>query len=173
MFKQNNPNYSPVSQFQITPQGMQYGNPNYSPVSQPNSFTGQQATVPVVNPMEQMNPGALQNTGQFTGMQKWWGGQNAAGASTMGYVPAGLGVASFGLNAYLGMKNYSMAKKQLNLDKEKFGFEKDLAETNLSNQANTVNASIEERQRMANIQNPGQFASVADHMKKYGVQGNV
>lgn len=164
-----NPNYSPAPQAVVTQNGLQMTNPNFSPV-------GGRA-----NPMADMNVAPINVAPQspvpaspgFSTMQEWFGGKNAAGESTMGYVPAALGIGQFATNAYFGMKNYGLAKDQLRLAKDSFNFNKDLSLTNLDNQARMVNAELEDRQRARNIANPNQAEDTASYMAKYGVRGNV
>lgn len=172
--RQSNPNQSLVAQPQITAQGLQYTNPDQSPVAS-NGFMPGPSQRPA--PINLYDSGATLGGGPdgpgFSAMQKWFGGTNEAGASTMGYVPAALGIGQFGANVYFGMKNYGLAKDQLKLQKESFNFNKDLSLANLDNQSRTVNAELEDRQRARNISNPNQAQDTASYMAKYGVRGNV
>ncbi|MCD1628466.1 hypothetical protein [Marinobacter shengliensis] len=165
-----NANMSVVPTPQITANGLQMGNANFSPVGGYNPMS-QFESVPI-NVMDSIGP--MPGGGQdFSTMQRWFGGTNEAGASTMGYAPAALGIGQFGLNAYMGLKNYGLAKKQLSLAKDSFNFNKDLSLTNLENQANLTNAELADRQNKRNIQNPGMFEDTASYMANYGVKGNV
>ena len=74
------------------------------------------------------------------------GGQEASGLSNaMGYIGAGVGVLQglSGLaNAYMGYKNYKLAKEQ-------FGFQKGLANRNLANQAKVINNTYDNAAQVA------------------------
>lgn len=74
-----------------------------------------------------------------------------------------LGAASAGLNAYLGMKQYGLAKDQFNFQKESWQKEYDA-------QKGLTNASLEDRQRRRVAENPSLAQDTASYMSKYGVK---
>ena len=98
----------------------------------------------------------------FTGMQKWFGGTNAAGASTMGYAPAALSGASLLLNGFMGMKQYGLAKKQFKFAKESFN-------KNFALQKQTLNSRMEGLADARASADPT-AASGAQYMAKYGLK---
>jgi len=99
---------------------------------------------------------------QFTSLQKWLGGTNAAGAQTMGYIPTALGIGNIGLNAFMGMKQYGLAKDQ-------FNFQKDAFNKNYSLQKKTLNNTMANRARANAAANPNAM-SEAEYMSNYGLK---
>jgi hypothetical protein len=99
---------------------------------------------------------------QFSSLQKWMGGTNAAGAQTMGYIPTALGIGNIGLNAFMGMKQYGLAKDQFNLQKEAFN-------KNYALQKKTLNNTMANRARANAAANPNAM-SEAEYMSKYGLK---
>lgn len=87
--------------------------------------------------------------GQMTG--QGWGGLALNAASSM-------------FNAYMGMKQYGLAKDQFAESKKQFGM-------NFDAQRRTTNASLADRQRTRVLDSPGSFESVAEYMSKYGIPG--
>lgn len=87
--------------------------------------------------------------GQMTG--QGWGG-------------LALGAITSGLNAYMGMKQYGLAKDQFAESKKQFGM-------NFDAQRRTTNAALADRQAARISSSPSSFASVADYMAKYGIPG--
>lgn len=83
------------------------------------------------------------------GDQQGWGGM-------------ALGVGQGLANAYMGMKQYGLAKDTFNQNKLQF-------EKNLANQTKLTNSQLEDRQAARVASNPGGYQSVSDYMKKYGV----
>ena len=105
---------------------------------------------------------AAAGANSFTGMQKWFGGTNAAGASTMGYAPAALSGASLLLNGFMGMKQYGLAKKQFKFAKESFN-------KNFALQKQTLNSRMEGLADARASADPT-AASGAQYMAKYGLK---
>lgn len=102
--------------------------------------------------------------GEDGGMMKFLlGGKNADGSTSMGALPAGISAGSALLNGWLGMKQYGLAKKQINASI-------DSSRNNFNAQAKTTNRSIEDRQRYRNATQPGVHQDTASYMAKYGVQ---
>lgn len=82
--------------------------------------------------------------------QEGWGGLALGGAQALG-------------NAWMGMQQYGLAKKQLAQQKKEF-------ETNFAAQRGLVNSQLEDRQRARVASNPGAYQSVSDYMKQNGVR---
>lgn len=61
-----------------------------------------------------------------------------------------------GIQALSGLGQLYLGKQQLDVQKDAFNFNRDLAKTNLENQANLVNQQISDRQRAAAVQS-GRF----------------
>ena len=101
--------------------------------------------------------GPVANPG-FTGMQKWLGGTNAAGASTMGIIPAATTIGSTLLNGFMGMKQYGLAKDQ-------FKFAKQAYRENIDMQKKTLNTRMEDRARARAAADPTEV-SAEEYMQK-------
>lgn len=81
-------------------------------------------------------------------------------------VMASIDAISKGIGAYTGLR-------QLSLAKDSFNFNKGLAQTNLSNQAQTVNTQLEDRQRARIASNPNAYQSLSEYMSKNAVSGRI
>ena len=94
-------------------------------------------------------------------------GPNGEQLKEQGYGMPALGVATGAFNAWLGMKQYGLAKKQLAEGKQQFNLNYDAQRT-------TTNAQLEGRQRSMIAGNGGiagsNYQSVGDYMDKYGVR---
>lgn len=66
-------------------------------------------------------------------------------------------------SAYMGMKQYGLAKEQLQFSKDAFN-------KNYGAQRQMMNAQLEDRQRARVAANPGAYQSVGDYMTKNGIQ---
>lgn len=89
--------------------------------------------------------------------QKYADGTTGGGYGTVGLnVLQGLG------NAYMGMKQYGLAKNSLEESKKQFNL-------NYDAQRKTTNAALEDRQAARVASNPGGYQSVGDYMKKNGI----
>lgn len=86
------------------------------------------------------------------------------GLKTQGMLNTGVGVASGLFNAWMGMKQYGLAKETLAQGKREFNL-------NYDAQRRTTNASLEDRQRARVASNPGGYQSVGGYMAKNGIQG--
>jgi hypothetical protein len=73
-----------------------------------------------------------------------------------------MGAAQGIFNAWMGMKQYGLAKDQLAEGKRQFGL-------NYDAQRSTTNAQLEDRQRARLASNPGAYQSVGDYMGTYGI----
>lgn len=75
-----------------------------------------------------------------------------------------LGAANGIFNAWMGMKQYGLAKQSLAEGKRQFGLNYDAQRT-------TTNAQLEDRQRARVASNAGAYQSVGDYMSANGVKG--
>lgn len=97
----------------------------------------------------------------------WWdsmlGYKNADGTSVNGWGGAAMGLIQGLGNAYMGMKQYGLAKDQLAFSKQAF-------ERNFGAQKAITNANLEDRQRARVASNPGAYQSVGEYMQQNGVR---
>lgn len=92
-------------------------------------------------------------------------GPNGEQLQEQGWGMPAMGAASGIFNAWLGMKQYGLAKNQLAEGKRQFGM-------NYDAQRRTTNASLEDRQRArVGGSAPGTYQSVGDYMAKNAIQG--
>ena len=121
------------------------------------------------------NPVQITNFSEMNGLQGTtldgqsfqFGGQEASGLSNaMGYIDVGAGVLQglSGLaNAYMGYKNYKLAKEQ-------FGFQKGLANRNLANQAKVINNTYDNAAQVAaGMIGGGSYNPATDSQGSYGM----
>jgi hypothetical protein len=113
--------------------GLTIANMNGGAVAQPNSF------------LPDFLKGAI-GTKEAPG----WGGM-------------ALGAASGLASAWLGMKQYGIAKQTLEENKRQF-------QLNYDAQRQTTNTRLEDRQRARVASNPGAYESLSDYMNKNGVR---
>lgn len=85
-----------------------------------------------------------------------------SGMKSQGMLGAGIGAASSIFNAYMGMKQYGLAKEQ-------FKFNKDMTTRNFNAQANMTNSNLADRQTARNAAGGGN-RDVAGYMADYGVK---
>lgn len=78
-----------------------------------------------------------------------WGGLAIGGASAL-------------MNAFMGMKQYGLAKDTLESNKKQF-------QMNYDAQRATTNANLEDRQRARVASNPGAYQSVGDYMNAHKI----
>ena len=97
-----------------------------------------------------------------TAMQELLGYKGADGMQTTGYGGLALGAASGAVNAFMGMKQYGLAKDSLENSKMQF-------EKNYAAQKTTTNSHLEDRQVARVASNAGAYQSVGDYMKKNAV----
>ena len=121
------------------------------------------------------NPVQITNFNEMNGLQGTtldgqsfqFGGQEASSLlNTMGYIDAGAGVLQ-GLSglasAYMGYKNYELAKEQ-------FGFQKGLANRNLANQAKVINNTYDNAAQVAaGMIGGGSYNPATDSQGSYGM----
>lgn len=92
------------------------------------------------------------------------GSYNDKGVMTgQGWGGMALGAANGIFNAYMGLKQYGLAKDQFSEARKQFGL-------NYDAERNTTNSALADRQAARIAANPnGGYASVADYMAKYGI----
>ena len=129
----------------------------------PNTYTG----------LEHMNPPTGLNylgLGGITGNSLVGGGTGDTGGfewgnfllgdkNRPGALQLGLGTLSGIGNLYLGMKNYGVAKKQLQQQNDQF-------ERNYAAQRSLVNSQLEDRQRARVASNPEAYESESSYMDR-------
>jgi len=91
------------------------------------------------------------------------GSTGADGIKTEGWGGAALGLGQGIANAYMGMKQYGLAKDQLAEGKRQF-------EKNYAAQQSTTNTALEDRQRARVASNPGAYQSVGAYMAQNGIK---
>lgn len=88
---------------------------------------------------------------------------NQTGIKTNGALGTGSGILQGLGSAYMGMKQYGLAKDQLQFSKDAFN-------KNYAAQAKMTNSMLEDRQRARMASNPGAYQSVGDYMAKNGIK---
>lgn len=116
-----------------------------------------------VNPlMAGYQPAPAQGGGMFGGFLDQY---NEQGTKTgQGWGGMALGSAQGLFNAWLGMKQYGLAKDQLAEGKRQF-------QLNYDAQRTTTNSALEDRQRARVASNPGAYQSVGAYMDQNGIRG--
>jgi hypothetical protein len=107
-------------------------------------------------------PSVMGGVGDWFNNSGFFGSTAADGTKTQGWGGTAIGVAQGLGNAFLGMKQYGLAKDQLAFGKEQFN-------KNYAAQQKTTNAAFEDRQRARVASNPGAYQSVGDYMKQNGI----
>lgn len=105
-------------------------------------------------------------TGQMSFMDElknmnWFGSTNQNGIKQMGLADYGLGALGAGLSAFIGMKQYGLAKDQ-------FNFQKNAWNKDFEAQKGVTNGELNARQLSRNKDGFGEDA--ATYMAKYGVK---
>lgn len=104
------------------------------------------------------------NGGSFLDQFTWDNFLDKAGPDGgKGWGGLALGAANSLLSAFMGMKNYGLAKDQ-------FNFQKDSWQKEYDAQKGLTNASLEDRQRRRVAENPSLAQDTASYMAKYGVK---
>ena len=92
----------------------------------------------------------------------WWDGM-VGSKEAPGWGGMAIGGASALANAWMGMKQYGLAKDTLAQNKQQF-------ETNFAAQKGVTNAQMEDRQKARVASNPGAYQSPSEYMNKNGVK---
>lgn len=111
-------------------------------------------------PVESTMFGGIQDKLKSSG---FLGSKNADGSSVDGWGAPLLGTAQGLMGAFMGMKQYGLAKQSLAQGKEQFN-------KNYAAQRSTTNASLEDRQRARVASNASGYESVGDYMNKNGIK---
>lgn len=111
--------------------------------------------------------GAAAQPGMFDGFKNMltdsgFLGKTENGVTTQGWGGMALGAAQGIGNAWLGMKQYGLAKDQLAFSREQYA-------KNYEAQQKTVNAQLSDRQAARVASNPGAYQSVGEYMKQNGI----
>ena len=85
------------------------------------------------------------------------------GVTTQGWGGQALGVGQSLLGAYMGMKQYGIAKDTLEEGKRQF-------QLNYDAQKTTTNSALQDRQRARVASNPGAYVSVGEYMNQNGIK---
>lgn len=97
-----------------------------------------------------------------TFMQSLLGYTNNQGVQQQGWGSLALGAAQGLGSAWMGMKQYGLAKDTLKENKRQFNI-------NYEAQRKLTNSQLEDRQRARVAANPGAYQSVGDYMNKNGI----
>lgn len=123
----------------------------------PTNFTPMPSSVAPMPELPRSNIGSsINNWMKDSG---FLGSRDANGMQTQGWGGLALGAAQGLMNGFLGMKQYGLAKKQ-------FNFQKDAWNQNMANQKKTINTQMEDRQRARVAANPTAYQSVGDYMNQ-------
>ena len=143
-----------------TMQPMQIPGADLDPMSQLNPMGGMGQPFPGVLPQGasygQMGP-AVPGAG---GGSIWDSFLTKDG--NQGWGTTAMGAAGGLYNAWMGMKQYGLAKDTLDTNKQQFA-------QNFGAQQKMTNSRLEDRQAARVASNPGAYQSVGDYMKKNGV----
>lgn len=97
-----------------------------------------------------------------TSMKGIFGGTLDDGTSVNGWGSSALSAGQGLMSGYLGMKQYGLAKDQLEESKRQFN-------QNFETQQKLTNSRLKDRQKARVASNAGAYQSVGDYMKKNGV----
>ena len=134
--------------FGTTPQANQVNSLWANNQIQPTIFGNGSAT-PLAGTVPPAGGGSIFDSFLTKGDQQGWGGM-------------ALGVGQGLANAYMGMKQYGLAKDTFNQNKLQF-------EKNFANQTKLTNSRLKDRQTARVASNPGAYQSVGEYMKQNGV----
>lgn len=120
-----------------------------------NSFSGQGVDLYKTGALDNLSPDLAPNLNKLgqPGAGDFWssfGGKDGWGGTAI----SGLGALA---SAFLGMKQYGLAKQTLAENKKQF-------QMNYDAQKQTTNSRLEDRQRARVASNPGAYQSVGDYM---------
>ncbi len=119
------------------------------------------AQIPGFNPSEPMSLwGSMKQGFNDSGFLQQ---RNADGTTSGGWGTAGLGVLQGLGSAYMGMKQYGLAKDAFAENKRQFGLNYDAQRT-------TTNSALEDRQRARVASNAGAYESVGNYMDRNGIK---
>lgn len=124
-------------------------------------------TIPMqgASPIAGFNPTDSASSGLFPGIGNWLNEsgflqqRNLDGTTSGGWGTAGLGILQGLGSAYMGMKQYGLAKDAFAENKRQFGLNYDAQRT-------TTNSALEDRQRARVASNTGAYESVGSYMDR-------
>ena len=157
---------SSFSNYGVMPQDLDFGKLLYGKPAQLGNNFGADYTSTMDN---LMGFNTVSPTDVATGNGGLWGKFKSEFSEAMGtpdkpgWGLQALNVASGLGNAWMGMKQYGLAKDQHNLAKE-------YAAKNYAAQSQMVNSSLEDRQKARVASNPGAYQPVDSYMKQWGVK---
>lgn len=154
-------NYASFSGYGSTPVNPLTGSPDYAASLMP--------TISGLN-TGQMDMEGGDSGGYMSGLTDWLktsgflgSTDTKTGIKTDGFGGMALGVAQGLGNAYMGMKQYGLAKESLAEGKKQFSL-------NYDAQKATTNSQMEDRQRARVASNSGAYQSVGDYMAQNGIK---
>ena len=139
-----------------------YSQSNYDVTSAPSYAPKMQGLLANPNGLAtnlNFGEGGQPGGGMFGGMFDNFLGSTKNGIKTDGWGGMALGTVSGLMNAFMGMKQYGLAKKTL-------AHNKDVFDKNYRGAQITANAAFEDRQRARVASNAGAYESVGDYMAK-------
>lgn len=164
--------FKKVNPFQSLMNYVQPEIPSGIPADDFNPYTGQTnwlngKQVPILGGINIGAAGGSGAPGFFDSLKSWGKNSGFLGSTENGVTTQGWGGTALGItqglgNAWMGMKQYGLAKDQLAQSKKQF-------EMNYAAQQKTTNSALEDRQRARVASNPGAYQSVGDYMKKNGI----
>lgn len=141
---------------------------NFNPMAGFNLLYGQDFTGPSINPRAAASAASVANSLPASGTSNpgfWdsmlgWTGQD--GMRHDGWGGLALGAGQSLLGGFLGMRQYGLAKEQLEESRRQF-------DKNFAAQQKLTNTRLEDRQRARYASNPGAYRSPGEYMKEHGV----
>ncbi|MBZ6397061.1 MULTISPECIES: hypothetical protein [Pantoea] len=103
--------------------------------------------------------GGAADSGLFS-MSSMFGGKDAGGAQSTGWVTGGLGALQGIGNLYLGMQSYGLAKQQ-------FAAQQQAYKTNLANSVNSYNTALEDKIRGRTSDYAGKEQDVQNYLASH------
>lgn len=140
-----------------------YGMPSSEVPDFSNGITSMGGPAGAIGSVGDASPGAIVGF-EPTFMQQLMGYTDTTnGMKVNGLAGPAMGLISGGLGAFMGMKQYGLAKEALAQSKRQFNL-------NYAAQKQTTNAALEDRQRARNASNPGAYQATDDYMAQYGIK---
>ena len=137
---------------------LDFGNTSYSPVS---DYLG--GAPKLAAQVGAAGTGSAIARPDFLSWDGFMGGKNVDGTASNGWGGAALGLLQGLGSAYMGMKQYGLARDQLQFSKDAFN-------KNYAAQAQMTNTNLQDRQRARVAANPGAYQSVGDYMAQNGIR---
>lgn len=125
----------------------------------PNISAGYQATPVGMPPVVQPSQGFLSGFGKWAKDSGFTGRRNPDGSFDSGWGGLALGGASALMQGFMGLKQYGMAKDQMNEGRRQF-------DLNYGAQRDLINTQLEDRARARASYNPGHYEPVESYMDR-------